>query len=77
MLCVFQCSVSCGEGSQTRRSACQAVTKEGWILPGEVPYGCKQIDKPTESQICNHGPCQAQYRWKTAPWGEVSFNWVL
>ncbi|KAH3893343.1 hypothetical protein DPMN_017490 [Dreissena polymorpha] len=68
---VSQCSASCGEGSQSRRAVCQAVTKEGWILPGEVPYGCKISDRPPESQICNHGPCQARYKWVVAPWGEV------
>ncbi|XP_060563969.1 A disintegrin and metalloproteinase with thrombospondin motifs 9-like isoform X2 [Ruditapes philippinarum] len=67
-----ECSVSCGEGAQSRRAVCQAVTKEGWILPGEVPYGCKVTDKPAVTQICNHGPCQARYRWMTAPWGECS-----
>lgn len=67
-----ECSVSCGEGIQTRKAVCQAVTKEGWILPGEVPYGCKLVDKPTESQICNYGLCQARYRWMIAPWGKCS-----
>ncbi|XP_052259939.1 A disintegrin and metalloproteinase with thrombospondin motifs 9-like [Dreissena polymorpha] len=67
-----ECSASCGEGSQSRRAVCQAVTKEGWILPGEVPYGCKISDRPPESQICNHGPCQARYKWVVAPWGECS-----
>ncbi|KAL4226991.1 A disintegrin and metalloproteinase with thrombospondin motifs 9 [Mactra antiquata] len=67
-----ECSVSCGEGVQSRKAVCQAVTKEGWILPGDVPYGCQLFDKPTESQICNHGSCHARYRWITGPWGECS-----
>ncbi|XP_052779988.1 A disintegrin and metalloproteinase with thrombospondin motifs 9-like [Mya arenaria] len=67
-----ECSASCGPGMQSRRAACHSVTKEGWILPGEIPYGCKAVDKPPESQTCDHGPCTARYRWLTAPWGECS-----
>ena len=66
-----QCSATCGAGEQYRRVVCQAVTKEGWILPGEVPYGCKQSEKPTATQTCNYGPCNARYRWMTGMWGEV------
>lgn len=50
---------------------CQAVTKEGWILPGEVPYGCRVSDKPQDTQQCNYGPCHVPYHWRIAPWGEV------
>ena len=76
ILCLFilvslQCSATCGAGEQRRRVVCQAVTKEGWILPGEVPYGCKQSEKPTATQTCDYGPCTARYRWMTGMWGEV------
>ena len=69
----LQCSVSCGKGEQRRRVGCQAVTKEGWILPGEVPYGCRQSERPVETQQCSLGPCQSRYRWITGPWGEVLY----
>lgn len=61
------CSTSCGPGYQTRRVVCQAVSKEGWILKGEV-YGCKSHDMPTSRQHCNMGDCSSPYHWKVYPW---------
>ncbi|KAK3601758.1 hypothetical protein CHS0354_016122 [Potamilus streckersoni] len=67
-----ECSKTCGEGVHTRHVVCQAMTKEGWILPGEVPYGCKDHDKPNDTQPCNLGQCRAPYNWMSGPWGECS-----
>ncbi|KAK6176237.1 hypothetical protein SNE40_014557 [Patella caerulea] len=67
-----ECSANCGQGSQTRVVICQAVTKEGWILPGEVKNKCKPQERPLTFQYCNFGECDARYHWRVGPWGECS-----
>ncbi|XP_012936105.1 A disintegrin and metalloproteinase with thrombospondin motifs 9 [Aplysia californica] len=67
-----ECSASCGEGRQTRTVVCQAVTKEGWILPGEVHYGCRPEERPRHTRYCNYGDCGARNHWTVGPWGECS-----
>lgn len=47
------------------------MTKEGWILPGEVPYGCRKEEEPPRVQTCNLGNCDG-YRWVVGAWGKVS-----
>ncbi|BFZ08740.1 hypothetical protein BsWGS_11778 [Bradybaena similaris] len=67
-----ECSVTCGEGKQTRTVVCQAVTKEGWILPGEVHFGCRPEEMPSSSRYCNYGDCSSRNHWTVEPWGECS-----
>ncbi|KAK3102112.1 hypothetical protein FSP39_008871 [Pinctada imbricata] len=67
-----KCNATCGEGTQTRTVVCQAVTKEGWILPGEVPYGCRRNEKPLGMRRCNLGDCGAPYHWVVGSWGKCS-----
>ncbi|ESO96234.1 hypothetical protein LOTGIDRAFT_174945 [Lottia gigantea] len=67
-----ECSSKCGQGHQSRIVVCQAVTKEGWILPGEVKNKCELKHRPTTYQYCNFGECNAKYRWRVGPWGECS-----
>ena len=75
--CGLQCSTTCGEGQQMRTVVCQAVTKEGWILPGEVREGCNPEERPPFARYCNYGDCRAKYHWNVGPWGEVSIGWLL
>ena len=71
----LQCNTTCGEGLQTRTAVCQAVTKEGWILPGSVPYGCRPEEKPPTLQRCNYGDCGSAHHWAVGSWGKVmTFN---
>ncbi|CAC5409850.1 A disintegrin and metalloproteinase with thrombospondin motifs 4 [Mytilus coruscus] len=65
------CDKTCDEGAQQRQVVCQAVTKEGWILPGEVPYGCRKEEEPPRVQKCNLGNCDG-YRWVVGAWGKCS-----
>ncbi|KAH9492125.1 A disintegrin and metalloproteinase with thrombospondin motifs 9 [Bulinus truncatus] len=67
-----ECSRTCGEGKETRKIICQAVTKEGWILPGEVQYGCRLDEKPASARYCNNGDCDASTHWEAGPWGQCS-----
>ncbi|KAJ8302103.1 hypothetical protein KUTeg_021090 [Tegillarca granosa] len=67
-----ECNVTCGPGYQTRIAVCQGVTKEGWKIPGEVPYGCQEEEKPEEKRSCNYGDCGARYHWVVGPWGKCS-----
>ncbi|CAL1547733.1 unnamed protein product [Lymnaea stagnalis] len=67
-----ECSATCGEGKQTRTVVCQAVTKEGWILPGEVHYGCRPSEKPVPTRYCIYGDCGSKNHWFAGQWGECS-----
>ncbi|XP_078339581.1 A disintegrin and metalloproteinase with thrombospondin motifs 9-like isoform X1 [Crassostrea virginica] len=67
-----ECNTTCGEGLQTRTAVCQAVTKEGWILPGSVPYGCRPEEKPPTLQRCNYGDCGSAHHWAVGSWGKCS-----
>lgn len=62
----------CGEGKQLRTVVCQAVTKEGWILPGEVLYGCRPEEKPSTARYCSYGDCNAKSHWTVGSWSKVS-----
>ncbi|KAL8617948.1 hypothetical protein ACOMHN_052899 [Nucella lapillus] len=66
------CSTSCGEGQQMRTVLCQAVTKEGWILPGEVLEGCPLEERLPFARYCNYGDCRAKYHWSVGEWAECS-----
>ncbi|XP_070193825.1 A disintegrin and metalloproteinase with thrombospondin motifs 9-like [Littorina saxatilis] len=66
------CSTTCGEGQQMRTVVCQAVTKEGWILPGEDHEGCGPEDRPPFARYCNYGDCRAKYHWNVGEWGTCS-----
>ncbi|XP_021356963.1 A disintegrin and metalloproteinase with thrombospondin motifs 9-like [Mizuhopecten yessoensis] len=67
-----ECNSTCGEGLQERKVVCQAVTKEGWILPGEVPFTCQSTEKPPAQRSCNMGECGARNHWVVGPWGKCS-----
>ncbi|XP_013389055.1 A disintegrin and metalloproteinase with thrombospondin motifs 18 isoform X1 [Lingula anatina] len=61
-----QCSVSCGEGEQTRFVKCLGENGE---KENEVTINCEQSFKPTTSQTCNlqacptPKPCEDEYKW--------------
>ncbi|GFN84332.1 A disintegrin and metalloproteinase with thrombospondin motifs 9 [Plakobranchus ocellatus] len=67
-----ECSATCGEGQQQRNVTCQAVTPEGWILPGEISYGCRQEERPSQNRYCNYGHCAASNHWSIGPWGQCN-----
>ena len=67
-----ECSKTCGEGLQRRTITCQAVTKEGWILPGEVHYGCRPEERPRQTRMCSYGDCSALEHWSVGRWSNVS-----
>ncbi|XP_059166444.1 A disintegrin and metalloproteinase with thrombospondin motifs 9-like [Physella acuta] len=67
-----ECSSTCGEGKQLRTVVCQAVTKEGWILPGEVLYGCRPEEKPSTARYCSYGDCNAKSHWTVGSWSKCS-----
>lgn len=55
-----------------RTVVCQGVTKEGWLLPGEVRDGCLQSEKPSYARYCNYGDCRAKNHWTIGPWAQVN-----
>ncbi|KAM9423451.1 thrombospondin type-1 domain-containing protein 4 isoform 2-T2 [Salvelinus alpinus] len=61
-----KCSAECGMGVRTRGVLC--LTNHISSLPLE---GCGH-ERPTDSQICNHGPCESRIEWFTAPWSQCS-----
>ncbi|XP_046582334.1 A disintegrin and metalloproteinase with thrombospondin motifs 9-like [Haliotis rubra] len=67
-----ECTSTCSEGKQIRTVVCQSVTREGWILPGQVPHRCPITEKPTRVRYCNYGDCNADYRWRVGPWGQCT-----
>uniref|UniRef100_A0A8C7UT68 Thrombospondin type 1 domain containing 4 n=1 Tax=Oncorhynchus mykiss TaxID=8022 RepID=A0A8C7UT68_ONCMY len=61
-----KCSAECGMGVRTRGVLC--LTNHISSLPLE---GCGH-ERPTDSQVCNHGPCESRIEWFTAPWSQCS-----
>ncbi|XP_078594813.1 A disintegrin and metalloproteinase with thrombospondin motifs 9-like isoform X2 [Branchiostoma floridae x Branchiostoma japonicum] len=62
-----QCSVSCGDGEQTRLVHCQL--PNGQILSD---HGCEVLDKPPDKQPCRNHPCPRAARWNRGPWSTCS-----
>uniref|UniRef100_A0A4W5NCB8 Thrombospondin type 1 domain containing 4 n=1 Tax=Hucho hucho TaxID=62062 RepID=A0A4W5NCB8_9TELE len=61
-----KCSAECGMGVRTRGVLC--LTNHISSLPLE---GCGH-ERPTDSQVCNHSPCESRIEWFTAPWSLCS-----
>ncbi|XP_045071767.1 thrombospondin type-1 domain-containing protein 4-like isoform X2 [Coregonus clupeaformis] len=61
-----KCSAECGMGVRTRSVLC--LTNHISSLPLE---GCGH-ERPADSQVCNHGPCESRIEWFTAPWSQCS-----
>ncbi|XP_055777466.1 thrombospondin type-1 domain-containing protein 4-like [Salvelinus fontinalis] len=61
-----KCSAECGMGIRTRGVLC--LTNHISSLPLE---GCGH-ERPTDSQVCNPGPCESRIEWFTAPWSQCS-----
>uniref|UniRef100_A0A673Y640 Thrombospondin type 1 domain containing 4 n=1 Tax=Salmo trutta TaxID=8032 RepID=A0A673Y640_SALTR len=61
-----KCSAECGMGIRIRGVLC--LTNHISSLPLE---GCGH-ERPTDSQVCNHGPCESRIEWFTAPWSQCS-----
>ncbi|XP_056135345.1 thrombospondin type-1 domain-containing protein 4-like [Lampris incognitus] len=60
------CSAECGMGVRTRGVLC--LTNHISSLPLE---GCGS-ERPTDSQVCNTGPCESRIEWFTGPWSQCS-----
>ncbi|XP_030579021.1 thrombospondin type-1 domain-containing protein 4 [Archocentrus centrarchus] len=61
-----RCSAECGMGVRTRGVLC--LTNQISSLPLE---GCGS-ERPTDSQVCNNGPCENRIEWFTGPWSQCS-----
>lgn len=84
--CMFQCSVSCGEGKATRYVACITM---GELEQQITEHGECDIDvKPSHERRCNSQPCIQQEtdiisigsnrvegtsHWRVGPWGGVRY----
>lgn len=61
-----ECSVSCGEGTQTREIRCERRGNE------VTKKNCDQNLKPHKSRTCNQGPCRIDAEWTVGDWSECS-----
>ncbi|XP_077446291.1 thrombospondin type-1 domain-containing protein 4 [Stigmatopora argus] len=61
-----KCSAECGTGVRTRGVLC--LTGHISSLPLE---GCGS-ERPPDSQMCNHGPCDDAMEWFTGSWSQCS-----
>ncbi|ELU06312.1 hypothetical protein CAPTEDRAFT_158288 [Capitella teleta] len=67
------CSISCEEGRQVRRVHCRAVSKEGLLMPGNLPWtNCNATERPETVRVCNNGGCNDTYQWTASNWSECS-----
>ncbi|MBN3312634.1 PPN protein, partial [Atractosteus spatula] len=62
-----QCSVSCGEGEQTRPVVCMGTA--GVRLPD---YACSSLPKPETVRTCQRQGCPRVIRWHIGDWGLCS-----
>lgn len=46
-MCTKQCSVTCGDGRQSRKVTCSA----------DDSVSCDTASKPSDSRLCSMGPC--------------------
>ncbi|KAJ8274951.1 hypothetical protein COCON_G00095760 [Conger conger] len=58
------CSVTCGEGTQTREVVCVGGRAER--LPDSA---CSSLHRPHPTQSCQQPACQLQIFWHVGPWG--------
>uniref|UniRef100_A0A671MNY0 A disintegrin and metalloproteinase with thrombospondin motifs 20-like n=1 Tax=Sinocyclocheilus anshuiensis TaxID=1608454 RepID=A0A671MNY0_9TELE len=71
LLCVFQCSVSCGSGLQRRALHCSAVTSDLQTYSHASPSDC--IERPpADSRPCVLSECPSAGRWSAGPWSKCS-----
>ena len=68
LLCLLQCSQSCGQGIQRRNVNC---VHFGVVVP---PQECKHKEKPVEEKRCNQSDCEDEYFWQPGVWQPVSVN---
>ncbi|XP_028834923.1 papilin isoform X2 [Denticeps clupeoides] len=62
-----QCSVTCGDGQQTREVMCVGA---GGVRVGD--HACRTLLKPPHIQPCQMSPCQRRVRWHVGDWGMCS-----
>lgn len=68
-----QCSVTCGEGVETRSVRCYSLAN---ALVTEVdPSLCPEIDEPPAVRECVLGPCNGV--WQASVWSDVSVAMFL
>ncbi|PIO64423.1 thrombospondin type 1 domain protein, partial [Teladorsagia circumcincta] len=75
------CSVTCGNGTQTRRAHCTSGPKKEPVKD----FLCDKTSRPRETRTCERDPCETRVsdlltqpadvppiRWATGPWSECS-----
>ncbi|KAK6025166.1 thrombospondin type 1 domain protein, partial [Ostertagia ostertagi] len=75
------CSVTCGNGTQTRRAHCTSGPKKEPVKD----FLCDKASRPRETRTCERDPCETRVsdlltqpadvppiRWATGPWSECS-----
>jgi hypothetical protein len=70
---VHQCSAKCGTGVQQRDVFCGTLRDE--MLTKLASFECESDQKPSSEQECTSKQCGGD--WFTAPYGKVSFYWVI
>lgn len=67
IVCVGQCSVTCGEGHQTREVVC--VGARGEPL---ADHACSGLVRPASVQACRRPACYTRITWHVTSYGLVS-----
>lgn len=66
LICLLQCTKTCGEGSRYRQVVCVAEDQS------EVhSTHCDSDQRPPDRESCSLQPCE--YLWITGEWSEVLF----
>ncbi|CAG2054644.1 unnamed protein product [Timema podura] len=72
-MCLWQCSVPCGQGKRSRMVKCIGVNNS-------EQEDCPQNDQPAQEEECNLSPCPnstAQYPWMYTEWTQQVISRIL
>lgn len=65
-MCIGQCSVTCGEGQQTRDVICVGAGGEHL-----ADHACSGLARPASVQTCRRPACHTHITWHVADYGLV------
>lgn len=65
-MCIGQCSVTCGEGQQTREVICVGAGGEHL-----ADHACSGLARPASVQTCRRPACHTHITWHVADYGLV------
>lgn len=65
-MCAGQCSVTCGEGQQTREVVCVGAAGERLADPA-----CSGLSRPASVQACRRPACHKHITWHVTEYGLV------